>query len=50
MKMNSIGCFKSSIRHPILNGWKINGPRLIPEDCVQSCYARRFPYAAIASS
>lgn len=45
-----IGCFKSSKRHPILSGWKVSLPQLTPQDCVQSCYAKRFPYAALISS
>ncbi|XP_025423118.1 uncharacterized protein LOC112692604 isoform X2 [Sipha flava] len=50
VKMDRIGCFNNFKRHPILNGWEITSNHLTPKNCVYSCYARRFPYAALTSS
>eukprot|EP00102_Acyrthosiphon_pisum_P012999 XP_008182377.1 PREDICTED: uncharacterized protein LOC100165182 [Acyrthosiphon pisum] len=50
VSVNNIGCFRNFKRHPILNGWGIISSKLTPKNCVYSCYARRFPYAALVSS
>ncbi|CAH1711664.1 unnamed protein product [Aphis gossypii] len=50
VNVNHIGCFKNFKRHPILNGWGVMHFNLTPHHCVHSCYARRFPYAALVSS
>ncbi|XP_050537386.1 uncharacterized protein LOC126903300 isoform X2 [Daktulosphaira vitifoliae] len=47
--VHAIGCFQNSRRHPIMDGWRITVPNLTPKYCVYSCYARRFPYAALVS-
>ncbi|XP_050420558.1 uncharacterized protein LOC126833331 [Adelges cooleyi] len=44
------GCFKNPRRHPTMDGWRINDRSLTVRQCVRSCYARRFPYAALVSS
>lgn len=48
--VNHVGCFKNLKRHPIIHGWGVTSSRLTPKYCVYSCYARRFPYAALVSS
>lgn len=47
---NHLGCFNNLKRHPILSGWRITVSRLTPKYCIRSCFARRFPYAALVSS
>lgn len=49
MTLNHIGCFNNLKRHPVLHGWGITHSRLTPNQCVNSCYARKFPYAALVS-
>ncbi|XP_022166764.1 uncharacterized protein LOC111031217 [Myzus persicae] len=50
VSVNKIGCFKNFKRHPLINGWGIISSNLTPKNCVYSCYARGFPYAALVSS
>ncbi|XP_026809559.1 uncharacterized protein LOC113551491 [Rhopalosiphum maidis] len=50
VNVNHIGCFRNYKRHPTVNGWGITSSNLTPNHCVHSCYARRFPYAALISS
>jgi len=45
-----IGCFQNPKKHPLLNGWELTIPQLTPQKCVNSCFARRFLYAALISS
>ncbi|VVC39997.1 Hypothetical protein CINCED_3A002549 [Cinara cedri] len=50
MAMKHIGCFNNFKRHPTISGWLKEYSHLTPQNCVRSCYAKRFPYASLVSS